>query len=107
RNSCCASAPGATRDARRISGRADAHKKAGRNHTPPGFSEKLGCRLRSVTLQLDDFVLDAEFLALQIGDRIPVWQRTPILLIDGALQFSMLSLQRLDAILRQHAYSSC
>jgi hypothetical protein len=45
-----------------------------------------GCRgLRSVPLELEDLVLDAELLALQIRDRIPIRQGTPILLIDGAL----------------------
>ena len=39
----------------------------------------------SVPLELDDFVLDAELLPLQVGDRVLVWQGTLILLIDGAL----------------------
>src|SRR6516164_6156953 len=38
----------------------------------------------SVPLELEDFVLDAEFLSLQIGDRVLVWQGTLILLINGA-----------------------
>ena len=71
-------------------------------------TEGRGCRgLRSVPLELEDFVLDAELLALQIGDRIPIRQGTAILFIDGAFEFGVLCFQRLDAILQRHALSSC
>jgi hypothetical protein len=63
-----------------------AHRKAGRDRASPGFLKvPFVERLRSVPLELEEFVLDAELLALQIGDRIPIWQGTPILFIDGAL----------------------
>jgi hypothetical protein len=61
---------------------------------------------RSDPLELEDFVLDAELLALQIGDRIPVRKGTAILFIDGAFQFCVLCLERLDAIPQRHARSS-
>jgi hypothetical protein len=49
---------------------------------PPGYL-RFG-ELRSVALELEDFVLDTELLALQIGDRAPIWQGPAILFIDGA-----------------------
>src|SRR5262245_9007073 len=61
---------------------------------------------RSDPLELEDFVLDAELLALQIGDRIPVRKGTAILLIDGAFQVCVFCFERLDAILQRHARSS-
>jgi len=54
-----------------------------------------------VPLELEDFVLDSELLALQIGARIPVRKGTPVLLIDGAFELCMLCFQRLDAILQR------
>src|SRR5262245_56207812 len=61
---------------------------------------------RSDPLELGDFVLDAELLALQIGDRILVWKGTANLLIDGVFQFCVLCFERLDAIPQRHARSS-
>ena len=58
-------------------------------------------------LQLKDFVLDTELLTLQIGDRVAVWKRTLVLLIDGAFERGMLLFQRLDAIVQRHTWSSC
>src|SRR5271166_2312628 len=84
----------------------------GRRRQRPDLFEMRGPRRRSaeargsVTLQLVDFVLDAQLLTLQIGDRVLVRKGTPILFIDGALKCGMLLFQRLDAILQQHARSS-
>jgi hypothetical protein len=63
-------------------------------------------RLRSGPLELEDFILDTELLALQICDRVLVREGTAILLIDGAFQFGVLCSERLDVILQRHARSS-
>jgi hypothetical protein len=63
--------------------------------------------LRSVPLQLKDFVLYTELLALQIVDRVVVGKGTAILLLDGAVERGVLLLQHLEAILQRHAQSSC
>jgi hypothetical protein len=55
---------------------------------------------------LEDLVLYAELLALQIVDRILVGERTAILLFDGTVERGVFLLQYLEAILQQHAQSS-
>src|ERR1700716_1288643 len=60
-----------------------------------------------LALQLDDFVLDAEFLTLQIVDRLLVGKGTMVFFIDGAIERSMLFSKRLDAIMQRHALPSC
>jgi hypothetical protein len=60
-----------------------------RGRNPPRGAKS--CRLLSyfsiayMAFEAINFVLDAEFLALQIGDRISIRQGTPILFIDGAV----------------------
>ena len=82
-------------------------QKAGSGLASPGLARvRFGERWRSAPLELEDFVLDAELLALQIGDGVVVGKGTPVLLIDGALELSMLRSERLDAILQRHAFSS-
>jgi hypothetical protein len=60
-----------------------------------------------VALQLEDFVLNAEFLTLQIVDRLLVGKGTMVFFIDGAIERSMLFSQSLDAIMQRHALPSC
>jgi hypothetical protein len=60
-----------------------------------------------VPLELAYFVLDAELLTLQIVDCVLIWKRTLVFLIESAFERGMLLLQRLDAILQRHAWSSC
>ena len=64
---------------------------------------QFGEQRRSAPLELEDFVLDAELLALQIGDGVVVGKGTPVLLNDGALELSKLRSERHDAILQRHA----
>jgi hypothetical protein len=71
-----------------------------------GFFEGMAAA-RLLPLQLEDFVLDAEFLTLQIVDRVLVGKGPMDLLIDGAFEQSMLLSERLDAIIQRHAVSSC
>src|SRR6516165_8873638 len=79
-------------------------RKAGSGLESPGLARvRFGEPRRSAPLELEDFVLDAELLALQIGDGVVVGKGTPVLLIDGALKLSMLCSERLDAILQRHA----
>jgi hypothetical protein len=61
---------------------------------------------RLLFLQLEEFVLDAELLALQIVDRVLVGKRAMDLLIEGAFERCVLFPERLDAILHRHAVSS-
>ena len=56
-----------------------------------------------MALELNEFVLDAEFLAFQIVDCRLIGQRTVSFLIDGALERCMLFSERLDTILLRHA----
>ena len=63
--------------------------------------------MRLLPLQLEDFVLNAEFLALQIVYRLLVGKGAMDLFIDGAFEQSMLFSERLDAIIQRHAVSSC
>src|ERR1700741_5385137 len=65
-------------------------EKPGETTPLPAFCRSRFRGRRSVPLELEDFVLDAELRALQIGDPIPIRQGTAVLLIDGALQFGML-----------------
>src|SRR5436305_6406249 len=57
---------------------------------------------RSVPLERENFVLDAEFLALQIVDRLLVRKGTMGFLIEGTLEHGMLLSEFLDAILQRH-----
>ena len=61
--------------------------------------------MRLLPLQLEDFVLDAELLALQIVYRLLVGKGAMDLFIDGAFEQSMLFSERLDAIIQRHAVS--
>ena len=72
-------------------------KKSGRSRDLRCISVAYGA------LDGENLILDAEFLALQIRDSVLVGKGTPVLLIDGALELSMLRSQRLDAILQRHA----
>jgi len=81
------------------------NKKAGEDALSGFFGTITAMRL--LPLQLEDFVLDAEFLALQIVDRLLVGKGTMDLFIDGAFEGSMLFSERLDAIVQRHAVSSC
>jgi len=83
-----------------------ATKKPGRDALS-GFLRRERRAVRLLPLQLEDFVLDAEFLTLQIVDRLLVGEGTVDLLIDGAFEQSMLLSERLDAIVQRHAVSSC
>jgi hypothetical protein len=56
-----------------------------------------------VPLELVDFVLDAELLALQIVDCVLIGKRTLVFLIESAFECGVLLLERLDAILQRHA----
>src|SRR5579863_6605570 len=78
-------------------------KKAGEGPASPAFSGRERGSARLLLLQLKDFVLDAELLALQIVDRLLVGKGAVDLLIDGAVEQSMLFSERLDAILHRHA----
>jgi hypothetical protein len=71
-----------------------------------GFFEGMAAA-RLLPLQLEDFVLDAEFLTLQIVDRVLVRKGAVDLFIDSAFEQSMLLSERLDAIIQRHAESSC
>jgi hypothetical protein len=55
-------------------------------------------RLGSLSFELEDFVLDVEFLALQILDRRLIGERAVAFLIDGAFERCMLFFECLDAI---------
>src|SRR5690349_15423991 len=70
--------------------------------SPPGIFPDADPRRALSSLQLDDFVFKAEFLALQIGDRILVREGAMDLLLDGAFERSVLLSERLDAILHRH-----
>ncbi len=50
-------------------------QKTGKDARPSRFQRKteMADRVPLVALQLKNFVLDAEFLTLQIGDRVVVW----------------------------------
>src|SRR5207237_9009691 len=82
-----------------------ATKKPGRTASPAFLQRVTAARL--LALQLDDFVLDAEFLTLQIVDRLLVGTGTMVFFIDGAIERSMLFSKRLDAIMQRHALPSC
>src|SRR5437868_5629222 len=82
------------------------NKKAGEAGLS-GFFSGVASAARLLPLQLEDFVLDAELLTLQIVDRLLIGQGTVDLLIDGAFERSMLFSERLDAIVQRHAVSSC
>jgi len=56
-------------------------------------------------LELDDFVFDAEFLALQVVEEIFVGQGAVDFLIDGVLQAAMTGPEGLDTILQRHGSS--
>src|SRR5437588_12459143 len=88
---------------RRDSG--SATKKPGRTASPAFLQRVTAAWL--LALQLDDFVLDAEFLTLQIVDRLLVGKGTMVFFIDGAIERSMLFSKRLDAIMQRHALPSC
>src|ERR1700726_1941666 len=92
-NTCCRHGDSAT-------------KKPGRDALS-GFLRRERCAVRLLPLQLEDFVLDAELLTLQIVDRLLVGEGTVDFLIDGAFEQSMLLSERLDAIVQRHAVSSC
>jgi hypothetical protein len=49
-------------------------------------------------LELDDFVLDTEFLTLQAGDRIKIGQRPVDFTIDGFFETAMARAKGLDMI---------
>src|SRR5204863_4910950 len=66
-----------------------------------GFFRALSAA-RSVPLERENFVLDAEFLALQIVDRLLIGKRTMDFLIEGAFEHGMFLSERLDAILQRH-----
>jgi hypothetical protein len=55
--------------------------------------------------ELDDFVFDAEFLALQVVEDIFVGERAVDFLIDGVLQGAMTGPEGLDTILQRHGSS--
>jgi hypothetical protein len=55
--------------------------------------------------ELDDFVFDAEFLALQVVEEIFVGQGAMDFLIDGILQGAMTGPEGLDTILQRHGSS--
>jgi len=56
-------------------------------------------------LELDDFVFDSEFLALQVVEDIFVGERAVNFLIDGVLQAAMTGPEGLDTILQRHGSS--
>jgi hypothetical protein len=60
-------------------------------------------RAALLPFQLEEFVLDAQLASLQIGDRLLVRKRMPVLLVNGTLERGVLGPQRLDAFLRRHA----
>jgi hypothetical protein len=64
-----------------------------------------GRRRNLLALELNEFVLDAKFLALQIVNRRLVGQGPLGFLIDGAFERCVLFFERLDAILLRHAVS--
>jgi hypothetical protein len=64
------------------------------------FDAKRGDAAPSGSLQLEDFVLYAKFLALQIMDRLLIGEGAAILLLDGAVDRGVLFLQNLEAILQ-------
>jgi hypothetical protein len=68
---------------------------------PPLRTAK-GRGVRLLPLQRENFVLDAEFLALQIVHRLLIWQGTVDFLIESAFEQGMLLAERLDAILHRH-----
>jgi hypothetical protein len=74
---------------------------------PAALKARIAERLRSVPLELVDFVLDAELLTLQIVDCVLIGKRTLVFLIESAFERGVLLLERLDAILQRHARSSC
>src|SRR5579862_2121125 len=78
------------------------HKKAGEG-LPLRLFQGARSSARLTLLQLKNLILDAELLALQIGDRVVVGKRTMDLLIDGAFERCVLLSERLDAILHRHA----
>jgi hypothetical protein len=55
--------------------------------------------------ELDDFVFDTEFLALQVVENIFVGQGAMDFLIDGILQGAMTGPEGLDTILQRHGSS--
>jgi hypothetical protein len=55
-------------------------------------------RFGSLSFELDDFVLDVEFLTLQILDRRLIGERAVGFLIDGAFERCVLFFECLDAI---------
>ena len=58
-------------------------------------------------LELYDFVLDAEFLALQIVNRRLIGKRPVDFFIESAFERCVLFFECLDAIVLRHAVSSC
>ncbi len=81
-------------------------KKPGETKHPRPLKSWIRERLRSVPLELADFVLDAELLTLQIVDCVLIGKRTLVFFIESAFECGVLFLQRLDAILQRHARSS-
>jgi hypothetical protein len=55
--------------------------------------------------ELDDFVFDTEFLALQVVEEIFVGERAVDFLIDGVLQGAVTGPEGLDTILQRHGSS--
>jgi hypothetical protein len=72
-----------------------------------GFYEGASRARALLSLQLENFVFNAELLALQIVDHVLVRQRPMVFLIEGPFQRGVLFSERLDAILHRHAVSSC
>jgi hypothetical protein len=56
----------------------------------------------SGVLELEDFVLYSEFLALQVGEGFNIGHRSADFLIDGLLQAAVTGPEGLYAILQRH-----
>jgi hypothetical protein len=59
-----------------------------------------------LSFESEDLVLDPEFLALEVADRVVIRKRSIVLLEDGLLQAGVTGPERLQTILQRHLNAS-